>query len=202
MATTCCGTWPSGGSSASARRRTVSSASSCWTSGSRRHAASSARRPWGEWVLRYFRGHGPATLKDFAWWTKLTVADARAGLGLARPHLESVEVDGVEHLMDPATPDLLAEHRRAARGVHLLPAFDEMILGYRDRSATLPPEHADRIVPGGNGIFRPTVVADGRAVGTWRRVGTGARRKIEAEPFTMFTRTVEAAVARAGAAGR
>ncbi|WP_418608255.1 DNA glycosylase AlkZ-like family protein [Georgenia sp. SUBG003] len=105
--------------------------------------------------MRYFRGHGPATLKDFAWWTKLTVA-ARAGLGLARPHLESVEVDGVEHLMDPATPDLLAEHRRAARGVHLLPAFDEMILGYRDRSATLPPEHADRIVPGGNGIFRPT----------------------------------------------
>jgi len=151
----------------------------------------------GEWVLRYFRGHGPATLKDFVWWTKLTVADARTGLALARPHLESIEVDGVEHLMDPSTPQLLSEHRRAAREVFLLPAFDEMILGYQDRSATLPPEHADRIIPGGNGMFRPTVVAGGRAVGTWRRVGSGARKRIEAEPFTTFTATAERGITRA-----
>lgn len=151
----------------------------------------------GEWVLRYFRGHGPATLKDFTWWTKLTVADARTGLALARPHLEAVEVDGVEHFMDPTTPELLAGHRRAARGVRLLPAFDEMILGYQDRSATLPPEHADRIVPGGNGMFRPTVVAGGQVVGTWRRVGNGTRRRIEAEPFKTLPDTVERGVAQA-----
>jgi hypothetical protein len=151
----------------------------------------------GEWALRYFRGHGPATIKDFVWWTKLTVADARTGLALARPHLESIEVDGVEHLMDPGTPELLAQHRRAARGVFLLPAFDEMILGYQDRSATLPPEHSDRIVPGGNGMFRPTVVAGGRVVGTWRRAGNGARRRIEAEPFTTFTATAERGITRA-----
>ncbi|PFG39690.1 winged helix DNA-binding protein [Georgenia soli] len=151
----------------------------------------------GEWVLRYFRGHGPATLKDFTWWTKLTVADAKIGLAVARPHLESVEVDGVEHLMDPTTPELLAEHRRAARGVVLLPAFDEMILGYQDRSATLPPEHADRIVPGGNGMFRPIVVSGGRVVGTWRRVGNGSRRRIETEPFATLTATVERGVTRA-----
>jgi hypothetical protein len=150
----------------------------------------------GEWVLRYFRGHGPATVKDFVWWTKLTVADAKVGLAVARPHLESVEVDGREHLMDPRTPELLAEHRTQAKGVFLLPAFDEMILGYQDRSATLPPEHADRIVPGGNGMFRPTVVAGGRVVGTWRRVGNGTKRRIETEPFTTFTPAVERALAR------
>jgi hypothetical protein len=148
----------------------------------------------GEWVLRYFRSHGPATVKDFVWWTKLTVADAKTGLALARPQLSSVDVDGTEHLMDPATAETLGEHRAEARGVFLLPAFDEIILGYQDRSATLPPEHADRIVPGGNGMFRPTVVAGGRAVGTWRRVGTGTRRRIEAEPFTAFSPAVESAV--------
>ncbi|GAA4288680.1 winged helix DNA-binding domain-containing protein [Georgenia daeguensis] len=151
----------------------------------------------GEWALRYFRGHGPATLRDFVWWTKLTVADARAGLALARPHLASIDVDGTEHLLDPATPDLLAEHRADARGVYLLPAFDEIILGYQDRSPTLPPEHAERIVPGGNGMFRPVVVAAGRAVGTWRRAGSGAARRIEAEPFTAFTPAVETAVENA-----
>ena len=53
--------------------------------------------------------------------------------------------------------------------VLLLPGFDEYLLGYGDRSAVLAPEHADRIVPGGNGLFRPTIVVDGQVVGTWRR---------------------------------
>ncbi|MGH3930920.1 MAG: DNA glycosylase AlkZ-like family protein, partial [Pseudonocardiaceae bacterium] len=34
----------------------------------------------GEWVLRYFHSHGPATVKDFAWWTKLVAADVKTGL--------------------------------------------------------------------------------------------------------------------------
>src|SRR5665647_1390124 len=52
-----------------------------------------------------------------------------------------------------STPALLGAHRTAARDVLLLPGFDEIILGYGDRSMTLAPEHADRIVPGGNGVF-------------------------------------------------
>ena len=154
----------------------------------------------GEWVLRYFRGHGPATLKDFQWWTKLTAAEARAGLDLAREHLEAVEVEGVEYFMDPATPGLLDANRAAARGVFLLPGFDELLLGYQDRSATLPTAFAERIVPGGNGMFRPTVIAGGRVVGTWRRTGSGARRRVEAEPFTAFNQRVEKAVPRLAAA--
>ncbi len=54
-------------------------------------------------------------------------------------------------------------------GVHLLPGFDEYLLGYKDRAAVLAPEHAHRIVPGANGIFRPMIVANGRIVGTWLR---------------------------------
>ena len=53
--------------------------------------------------------------------------------------------------------------------VLLLPGFDEYLLGYGDRSAVVAPEHAGRIVPGGNGLFRPTIVVDGRVAGTWRR---------------------------------
>jgi hypothetical protein len=60
------------------------------------------------------------------------------------------------------------------------------VLGYADRTCTVPAEHADRIVPGGNGVFRPTVVTGGCAVGTWRWTGTGARRTVVAEPFTTF----------------
>ena len=75
----------------------------------------------GEWARRYFRSHGPASVTDFARWTGVPAADVRTAVALARPDLTTMDVDGTEHLLDPAVPDLLAAHRRAARGVHLLP---------------------------------------------------------------------------------
>jgi hypothetical protein len=155
----------------------------------------------GELALRYFRGHGPATVKDYIRWAGLTVADVKAGLATARPELAAIEVGGVEHLMDPATPDLLTAHRKAAREVLLLPGFDEYMLGYADRSAALPAEYAARIVPGGNGVFQPTVVSAGQVVGTWRAAGKPGRREVEATPFAAFTRAVAAAIPKRYAAG-
>ncbi|MEJ1229415.1 MAG: crosslink repair DNA glycosylase YcaQ family protein [Galbitalea sp.] len=55
--------------------------------------------------------------------------------------------------------------------MHALPGFDEYLLGYRDRSLILPVEHAQRIVPGNNGMFLPMIVSRGRIVGIWRRPG-------------------------------
>ena len=147
-----------------------------------------------ELALRYFRGHGPATLRDLVRWAGCTVRDARAGLAGVRTELACIEVDGSEHFLDPEVPDRLAACRAQARGVFLLPGFDEFVLGYGDRSAVLEPAFADRIVPGGNGMFRPTVVSDGRIVGTWRYTGSGARRTVTATPFTAFPDDVASAI--------
>jgi winged helix DNA-binding protein len=148
----------------------------------------------GELALRYFRGHGPATAKDFGRWAKLVAADVRTGLALARPDLEPLDLDGVEYLMDPQTPARLDSWRDAARGVFLLPGFDEYMLGYGDRSAALPPRFAERIVPGGNGVFQPTVVADGQVVGTWRRIGRAGARTLQVTPFEPLADPVTLAV--------
>lgn len=148
----------------------------------------------GEWALRYFRSHGPATIKDFIRWTNLVAADARTGLALARPRLSRLDVDGVEYFMDPKTPDLLNSCRQHAQGLFLLPGFDEFILGYSDRRATLRAEFADRIVPGGNGVFRPTVVSDGQVIGVWKHVGRGAKRTIATTPFESFPEAVTEAI--------
>lgn len=148
-----------------------------------------------ELARRYFASHGPATAKDFLWWTKLPAKEGRGGIADAREHLEAVEADGTEYLMDPRTPDALAACRKRAEGIHLLPGFDEYVLGYQNRDAPLPPEFADRIVPGNNGIFRPTVVDRGRIVGTWKRQGKGAKAAVVGEPFTTFTKKVGRALA-------
>jgi hypothetical protein len=69
----------------------------------------------------------------------------------------------------------------------LLPGFDELVLGYQDRRCVLDPEFADRIVPGANGMFKATIVSDGEIVGTWKHVGRGAKRNVEATPFASLS---------------
>jgi hypothetical protein len=153
-----------------------------------------------EFTARFFRSHGPATVKDLARWGGLTLTDVRAGLAAVRSELLVVEIDGTEYLMDPTTPDLLADHRAEACGTFLLPGFDEFVLGYGDRSAVLEPEHAQQIVPGNNGMFRPTVVHRGRIVGTWGWAGRGAKRSVTATPFTTWPDGVEARIPELAAA--
>lgn len=150
----------------------------------------------GELALRYFRSRGPATRADFARWTGLSAADVRTAVETARPGLDRLELDGVEYLLDPATPTRLDACRDEAADLFLLPAFDEMVIGYADRTATLPARYADRVVPGGNGVFQPTIVYGGQIVGTWRRTG----QQVTAAPFTTLSDGLARRVASLGAA--
>ncbi|MEZ0493833.1 winged helix DNA-binding domain-containing protein [Kineococcus sp. TBRC 1896] len=158
-------------------------------------AAQAPPDPLAEWTRRYLRGHGPATPADAAFWTGLPLGTARRGFEAVRAEFDAVQVegfDGAEHLVDPALPDLVANHRTAARRVHLLPGFDEFLLGYADRSAVLDPEFAGRLTPGGNGVFRGTVVAGGRVVGAWTRAGDHPA----VEEFVEFSAARRAALGR------
>ncbi len=142
---------------------------------------------------RYFAGHGPATVHDFARWTGLTVTDSREAVEAA-PKLVSERIDGREYWMSEDAPCHAA---RDEPGVHLLPGFDEYLLGYKDRGAVLAAEHAPRIVPGGNGVFLPTIVVGGQVVGTWRRKLKKNSVGITLNPFARLgdaeERVVEAA---------
>lgn len=143
-----------------------------------------------ELAVRYFGGHGPATVRDLAWWSGLPVTFVRDAVARVRDRLDAIEVDGVEYLMRPGLePD--------GAGVHALPGFDEYLLGYSNRAAALAPEHAAAIVPGGNGMFLPTLVVRGEVVGTWKRErGRGVVRAAWA-PFAPSTGVAERGFAAA-----
>ena len=137
-------------------------------------------------ALRYFLSHGPATVEDFAWWTKLTLTDARAGAAAARNQLAVFSVDGREYLASPAAAELTARVP-GSRAVLALPGFDEFILGYTDRSAALAAEHSQLIVPGNNGMFKSTVVVGGRVIGTWARKDRPKIIDVHAQLFREIT---------------
>lgn len=46
---------------------------------------------------RYFYSHGPATLKDFVWWSGLTVKDAKTGLKSIKSELISIDIGNKTH---------------------------------------------------------------------------------------------------------
>ena len=118
-----------------------------------------------ELARRYFTSRGPAALHDFAWWSGLKVSDAKAGLEMVSSLLVQETLGGSVYWMlqdQLATPAATAE-------VNLLPSFDEYLLAYRDRSASLDPRDAPKIVPGKGGMYLPTIVTNGRVQGTWRR---------------------------------
>lgn len=114
-----------------------------------------------ELARRYFTSHGPAQLKDFAWWSGLTLADARAGVEMAEHHLAGDEIDGKRYWFASSMPTL----ERPARAAYLLPPYDEYLIAYKDRSAALGPT----LWKPGAWLDSPPapVVLDGRVVGGW-----------------------------------
>lgn len=115
-----------------------------------------------ELARRYFMSHGPATLQDFAWWTELTIADARAGLEMVKSQFIQEVIDGQTYWLSPST----STAKVASPTVHLLPAYDEYTVAYKDRGAVLDPAYAARTSHG----LGPVIVVNGQIAGTWRRI--------------------------------
>jgi hypothetical protein len=136
-------------------------------------------------ATRYFRSHGPATRADLVRWTGLTVTDARRGIAAAGDALTTVRVDGTEMVMDPAL--LGGDLGAAADDWAALPGFDEYMLGYKDRTLMMEAGHLDAVVPGGNGIFRSTLVRGGRVLGTWTRTLGRKAVTVDLQPLTEFS---------------
>ncbi len=128
---------------------------------------------------RFATSRGPVTAHDLARWAGITVADARRGLASAGG-LVSEDVAGSEHWVaaDEKRPAAAARRR-----TYLLAGFDEYMLGYGDRDAILDPEHAGKVAPGANGVFRPMIVDGGRIVGTWSRAQRAGKLTIALVPF-------------------
>ena len=144
----------------------------------------------GELALRYFASHGPATVHDFAWWAGLTITETRAAVESVATRLES-EDDGGRTLW-------FAEARtaRSSSTAHLLPAWDEFTVAYRDRNDILDPTYAKRVNAGG-GVLKPVIVVDGQVVGTWQRQLGKTGVTVKETYFSKRNRPSDDAMARA-----
>ncbi len=143
-----------------------------------------------ELVLRFFTSHGPATVRDFVWWSGLTVSDARLGLEAACERLGSWDDGGRTWFVASWSPP-----EDAVESALMVASFDELTVGYRDLRISARP------APGGGMLPRPVAVG-GRGVGVWKRTRTPGQVTVEVESFERLgrreTRALEAEVERFG----
>jgi hypothetical protein len=135
-----------------------------------------------ELARRYFRSHGPATLPDFVWWSGLPVADARAGLEIAKNRLQQETIEEQTYWL-PQNNSILKDPSPTA---YLLPAYDEYFLGYKAHNPVLDPKYDQKAVSS-NGVFRPMIVIDGQVVGIWKRTLKKGSVIITPDPFNSLT---------------
>ena len=115
-----------------------------------------------ELCTRYLQSHGPATVKDFSWWSGLTIADSRRGVDIVRARRR--EADGLAYWSLDDRPPGSAR----TRATLLLPIYDEYLVAYRDRGVVPHRQAQITKVPGWNVTFQHAVVINGQVVGTWR----------------------------------
>ncbi|MGC4022605.1 MAG: winged helix DNA-binding domain-containing protein [Cyclobacteriaceae bacterium] len=127
-----------------------------------------------ELALRYFTSHAPATLQDFMWWSGLPAAVAKAALDSVMPQLQQDKIENKIYL-----GKYFEKTNHDSERVYFLPSFDEFMISYKDRSATLDSKNYDSTITR-NGIFKPIIVANGKAIGIWSRAIV--KNKVVIEP--------------------
>ncbi len=116
----------------------------------------------------FFTSHAPATLQDFVWWSGMLTSDARKAIDAISSDFVSETVNGRTFYFHKDTQMPTGTESSAL----LLPAFDEFVVSYKDREEILEKEHHRKIITR-TGIFSPTIMYDGRVIGSWKKAKKG-----------------------------
>ncbi|HXX78880.1 MAG TPA: crosslink repair DNA glycosylase YcaQ family protein, partial [Ktedonobacteraceae bacterium] len=117
-----------------------------------------------ELARRYFTSHGPATLQDFAWWSGLTVTDAKSGLEMISSQLMYEVINNQAYWFTSSMPPA----NDLSQSIYLLPNYDEYTVGYTDRTAIVNVSDAEKSNTQGD-VLNPVIVRNGLVIGTWKR---------------------------------
>lgn len=144
---------------------------------------------------RYFASRGPATAEDFAWWSGLTLQDARAALADLPKTFERASFEGREHAFLPLKTDPLS----LRQSTFLMSEYDEYGIAYKDRSVLSNPERPATVNREGQPVRYYLVVLGGRVGGLWRPVVKGRSRTVEIIPYGARDEAEEEAIKAATA---
>ena len=113
---------------------------------------------------RYFQSHSPAQLQDFVWWSGLTATECRLAINLIKTELITETFDSREYFIHQSWKG----KNESKPVLRLLPAFDEYLISYKNRTDVLPLEHHPKAF-NRFGTFYPVILYNGKIIGNWSR---------------------------------
>ncbi len=164
-----------------------------------RSRALSREEALGALALRYYCSHGPASVKDFAWWSGCTLREAQQATRDCASKLEQIQLHERTLYFSSESSALMKTTLKPHKGVLLLAAFDEYVIAYAERDEILNAELKQRSISK-NGVFRPIVLHNGVAVGTWQALKKGKRLEVQhhisGDTSTQLQKKLNSAISR------
>lgn len=148
------------------------------------HSKRNREEGLAELTKRYFTSHGPAQVKDFAWWSGLTTKDVQEGISMIQSKLKQETVDGKAYLFMEETQHPKLTGPKA----FLLSIYDECTIAYNDRSALSGERYIERMISMGNALTA-VMIFKGQIVGTWKRILKKNSVEIKLSPFEKLSKT-------------
>lgn len=145
-------------------------------------------------AVKYFRSHGPASAYDFAWWSGLTVGEAKRAIAIIKQDVAFEEFREQQYAYRCAA----SAPTRKSNATFLLPAFDEFLVAYRDRTDVLDTAHHSKIISS-NGIFKPLILHNAKVVGAWKKFSSKGNVEVKAACFSPPDSALQKAISKATA---
>src|SRR5262245_34187627 len=128
----------------------------------------------------YFATRSPATVRDLAWWSGLTLGDAKRGIEMLGKDLERRTIGDTSYWL---ASDARSKATAKPNAAYLLPTYDEYFIGFKDRSAMMEvATKAGRTKT--PSITQHVIALDGQVIGGWKRVETKNGLAVEVRTLT------------------
>jgi hypothetical protein len=141
---------------------------------------------------KYFASHGPAQVKDFSWWSGLSMKDSSEAIVMMKSKLIQETVNGKTYLMTYNIPSLKPVNTNA----FLLSIYDEYVIAYRDRSDLSKVGDFEKLLRMGNALTA-VIVINGEIAGTWKRKINKGKAEVSTNLFRKLNKAEQNALQKA-----
>ncbi len=137
----------------------------------------------------YLRAYGPATARDFAFWSGISMKEVAAVWKSIEDEFSEVELEDRKAYILREDEAALRKSSLKNPNLRLLANFDVFLLAHAEKSHMVHDRHY-KLIYRNQGWISPVILLDGKVIGTWSHKVTGKKRAIALHPFEKLPKSL------------
>jgi Winged helix DNA-binding domain len=143
-----------------------------------------------QFLLRaYLRAYGPATARDFAFWSGISMKEVAAVWKSIEDEFSEVELEDRKAYILREDESALRKSSLKSPNLRLLANFDVFLLAHAEKSHMVHDRHY-KLIYRNQGWISPVILLDGKVIGTWSHKVTGQKLAIALNPFSKLPKSL------------